>query len=83
MLFMFFLFNKKKVLILKKHHLLAFYAVTCLSSLVFPLFYALQIGLMCCTVLFCRFLFSCINKKTYFSDIDVSLEKSRRGCVFS
>lgn len=33
------------------------------------------IGLMCCTVLFCRFLFSCINKKLIFSDIDVSLEK--------
>ncbi|MED0095629.1 PapB/FocB family fimbrial expression transcriptional regulator, partial [Escherichia coli] len=32
----------------------------------FPLFYALQIGLMCCTVLFCRFLFSCINKKLIF-----------------
>ena len=36
-------------------------------------------------VLYCSvlsFSFSCINKKTYFSDIDVSLEKSRRGCVF-
>lgn len=39
-------------------------------------------GLMCCTVLFCRFLFSCINKKLIFSDIDVSLEKQEGMCFF-
>lgn len=36
-----FLFNKKKTSILKKCHLLVFYAVTCFSCLLFSLLYAL------------------------------------------
>lgn len=39
-------------------------------------------SLMCCAVLFCRFLFSCINKNLFFL-ILMSPWKSRRACVFS
>lgn len=60
-----FPFNKKKTQTLKKHNFQCFMLLLISQSFFFTAL-CFVMGLMCCAVLFCRFLFSCINKKTYF-----------------